>query len=293
MPSETYQQDLPAVFTEMLRSFVALARNLNLGKTVRELGVTRQTISRHIKQLEECKGVKLFSLVDRQYQLTEAGKTALQSAESLLESSTQWISERSNTPIELAKISLKFPDGGYYNAQQHPIHHIWEAAPPLIKRGFQDWAVAQGQLESRALRKVRPYLLVYRPNGEDWTCMEVGEKSSYTSWIGWRDAKSSIGRNLALGSTYAGADQFMIQAYSRVLTLGNPWYDHVNANFPRQPGATPEAVNYQRLVSPCTLPDGTMVVSVLVARTDDVKIDRLKPHQIPRSNPEDLMEFEI
>lgn len=293
LSSKVRAERLPAVFTEMLRSFVGLAGTLNLSKTVKELGVTRQTVVRHISQLEAIKGVKLFEIIERQYHLTDSGRAALQAAEKVLQDSEQWISDRSESSNGLNRIALEFGDKGYFRSQQHPSNHVWSDAPPIIKRGLKDWAKAEGQLEHQKLGKIRPFLLVYRQYGNDWICVEVGEKSSYATWLGWSGARCLIGRGLAGIDIYNGIDQLMVRTYSIVLNHGIHWYDHTCAKFPRQKGGNPEPVNYQRLVSPCSLPDGTPVVSVLVARTDAISIDGVKAEDIPQSKQGDLMEFEI
>ena len=45
-----------AILFELLRSFTTLARTLNLSHAVKELRSTRQTVRRHIAQLEEMRG---------------------------------------------------------------------------------------------------------------------------------------------------------------------------------------------------------------------------------------------
>ena len=50
--TEFREMNQPLLF-EMLRSFTTLARTLNLSHAVEELNSTRQTIRRHISQLED------------------------------------------------------------------------------------------------------------------------------------------------------------------------------------------------------------------------------------------------
>ena len=52
----------PALLFEMIRSFVTLATTLNLSHAVAELGTTRQTLRRHIQQLEEAMNTALFEV---------------------------------------------------------------------------------------------------------------------------------------------------------------------------------------------------------------------------------------
>ena len=64
----------PSTLFDILRSFTTLANTLNLSETVEILGVTRQTVRRHINSLEEMKGIQLLELRNRRYYLTEAGE---------------------------------------------------------------------------------------------------------------------------------------------------------------------------------------------------------------------------
>ncbi|MEO1399352.1 MAG: LysR family transcriptional regulator, partial [Pseudomonadota bacterium] len=73
------EMNQPLLF-EMLRSFTTLAKTLNLSHAVSELNSTRQTVRRHIALLEEMRGEVLFDVVNRRYELTEAGQAALPAA---------------------------------------------------------------------------------------------------------------------------------------------------------------------------------------------------------------------
>jgi hypothetical protein len=84
------QVNQPLLF-EMIRSFTTLARTLNLSHAVEELNSTRQTVRRHIAQLEELRGERLFDVINRRYELTEAGNAALPSALSLLGHGRLWL----------------------------------------------------------------------------------------------------------------------------------------------------------------------------------------------------------
>ena len=277
----------------MLRSFVTLASCLNLSAAVRELGVTRQTIRRHIKELELLKGERLFEQIDRHYQLTPAGTASLPVAESLLASAEAWVRGEAARESGLAHVSVDISDDDKFHAQQHPINQIWSIAPPLIQRGLQDWTTAQSHLEHCSLKKVRPYMVVYRRHGDEWLCVDVGEKSSYASWLGWRWAKSAVGRSFTQDPIHSDADRFMIRAYDSVSLFGGVWYDHVSTRFPRREGGEPQSVNYQRLVAACTFPDGAPAVAALVARTDKIIIEGLDCKTISKTPDADLMEFNI
>ena len=81
----------PNIMHEMLRSFVTLAKFLNLTHAVNHLGSTRQTVRRHIEMLQALRGETLLAFVDRQYVLTREGELALVEAEQILQLDDAWM----------------------------------------------------------------------------------------------------------------------------------------------------------------------------------------------------------
>ena len=69
---------------EMIRSFVELGKSLNVSWTADLLGLTRQTVKRHIRALELARNKPLFSIENKQYALTEEGKREMMTGERLL-----------------------------------------------------------------------------------------------------------------------------------------------------------------------------------------------------------------
>ena len=78
----------------MLRAFVCVSDHLNLSKACEELGATRQTVRRHITELEAIKGAKLFEVEDRQYRLTPFGRGSLAGARAILRQLDLWSGSR-------------------------------------------------------------------------------------------------------------------------------------------------------------------------------------------------------
>ena len=277
----------------MLRSFVTLGQTLNLSETVTLTGFSRQTVRRHINELEKAKGVSLFHPSSQRYQLSEAGSDALSEAEDILTNCQNWISNNSQSDHGLARINYTMGESDWFRAQRHPVNLVWSLAPPLLQRGLKDWAQAGGYIDHRALRKVRKYNLLYRRREDNWICIEVGRKSSYATWMGWSHAFSSIGRDLSLNPKFKEADDYLVSAYDCADKEGGHWYDHVSARFPTADGGVSKVVNYQRLVSACRFPDGSPVISVLVARTNSISIDGLPPEILTMMPQEQCMEFDI
>lgn len=291
------QQPHPAVLYEMMRSFTTLARSLNLSESVQRLGVTRQTIRRHIKALEEIRGKPLFEVRNRSYALTPEGRESLAEAERILEESAAWLSGQyvrlkySDSRLEHAVYE---DDRGHdFHAQQHPLNRLWIDAPPLLRAGFRAWANAQFMVEAEEMAPIRPYLLLYRQYGEDWICVGIGEESSYATWFDWARVKSAIGRHVADSPTQTEIKRFVASAYNEIIREGGARLDHIYAQTPRVKGGPPDPVSYQRLLMGCAFPDGSPVLASLVARTYTIEIPELEPEKITRMPAKSLMEFDI
>jgi DNA-binding transcriptional LysR family regulator len=70
---------------QQLRTFVAVAEDLHMGRAARRLHLAQPTLSRQIAALERELGVELFSRARRRFQLTSAGAAFLTEAREILE----------------------------------------------------------------------------------------------------------------------------------------------------------------------------------------------------------------
>ena len=263
------------ILHEMLRSFVALAHTLNLSKAVRQLKSTRQTVRRHISALEEAKGQPLFELVDRQYQLTKVGRRSLREAEHILSRSDAWLANRRVHIDGLEVIKHKNDTGQGYFSQQHHLSRIWQDGTPLLRTGFECWARSHGKIEDPALAEIRPYMLIYR-RVEDhvWQCVEIGEKSSYAIWFGWKWVKSNVGylvKDTPAGPEFAG---HVSDAYSEINAKGGARLDHIFRTVPSKTGDF-KSISFQRLLVGCSFPDGSPAIGSIAEFTRKVEIEDL------------------
>jgi len=278
-----------AILFELLRSYTALARTLNLSKAVRELGSTRQTVRRHISLLEERKGEALFRLEDRQYHLTEAGKASLKEANEILARSEAWLDNRTGQDDGL--LHMAFDGQGKaprFYLQQHALGRLWRDGSPLLQCGFQSWAMAKGDIESPVFEPIRPYLMVFRQHEDDWICVEIGSKSSYATWYGWSWERSSVGRGIA--DLPGGADfaNLMSQPYKDVMARGCVRLDHIHTLMVDETGEKQIPASFQRLLMGCHFPDGSFALANLVDRTHNIEIAGLDP-SVARSMPDRLV----
>lgn len=270
---------------ELLRSFVTLARTLNLSRAVRELESTRQTVRRHINILEDIKGESLFYLEDRQYRLSDAGRRSLREAEDILARGEAWLNNEARHIDGLFHVAQDDPETGWeFHLQQHPIASIWTGKSGLMKRGLKAWAEAEGQLEHEAFQIIRPYLMVFRRFDEDWVCTEVGSKSSYATWYGWAWERSAVGRSVPGLPGGTPLATLLSQPFEDVRATRGLRHDHVHTKMARGDDSGLHPISYKRLLLGCRYPDDSFALASLVERTYDLSIFGVDDEKI-RSMP--------
>lgn len=282
-----------AVTFDMLRSFDSLARTLSLSRTSQELGLTRQTVRRQISSLEDIKGAKLFLLERNSLQLTQHAESALPGARSLLRQARFW--SRPCAPGSssqyLERAHMTDSAGNSYYSQQHPVSSISLNGNQLMQRTLAAWGSASAMIASPEMERVRPFLVLYRRSAGGWVCVEVGEKSAYAKWFGWKWSKSAVGR--LSEDDMAGDDfnSFIADAYERIYGEGGVRLDHLFANLPREVSDQTTPVSFQRLLMSCVFPDYAPALAVLVTITRQVEISDLPPEDAASVSDELISEF--
>lgn len=263
------------VTVAMLRAFVCLSKNLNLSKTCTELGATRQTVRRHITDLETIRGETLFEVIERQYHLTEQGLASLDDAKSLLLQLDSWAGQsalRKNSKQSLEKIQYTDDTGLKFFSQQHSISQVALKGLPLMRKTFVAWGKAETRIEHQDMAAIRPYTVLYRMSPAGWVFVDVGAESAYAKWFGWAWSKSAIGKLMNEDDVGDEYNEFIAGAYSRIYEEGGVRLDHIYAYLPKD-GGDPLPVTFQRLLLGCVFPDGTPGLSVLAIITDRVDIE--------------------
>lgn len=282
----------PGLLYEMIRSFVALACTLNLSHAVKQLGSTRQTVRRHIQQLETEIGAPLFLVDDRRYQLSEMGNRALPGAKDFLARGEMWLSGDIGFVGQLQFLKTQTDEFEFYQ-EQKPMGLIWQQESFILREAFRAWSMAGGHIESPQFAHIRPYLMVYRESGRDWICVEFGEKSAYVDWFGLDYARSSIGRTISQLPAGEAFGHMINEAFFDVQATQLARLDHVYTMMPRfpDPGRSPMA--YQRLMMSGFFPDNSPAVMTLVNPTNQVEITGLPPEKVENLNDLHIPELEL
>jgi hypothetical protein len=266
----------PSVIYEMLRSFVAVAETLNISSSVSRLGFTRQTIRRHIDDLEGIKGGKLLEHHNRQYRLTEIGRECIDSAVDLIANIEQWVSGSYSTHNTLHRYAHQSDDQKtYFYSQQHPLISVWSTNQDLMQDGLRAWIDSHGKLENEAFSDLKSKLVVYRKHEHEWLCMHLGEHSTLAKLLGATHAKSAIGKTLEDNALAPEFVRFITPTFDAVFEHGSPRFEHVCMKVSNQDRLRPSPFNYHQLLLPLHLPNGEVVVGELVAKSNTLKIDTL------------------
>lgn len=267
----------PLLF-EMLRSFTTLAKTLNLSHAVSELQSTRQTVRRHIAQLEVLRGEPLFHVNDRRYELTAAGKAALPEAQELLVRARAWA--RGQTGSHGVLQYLKAQTGDWViHQQQQPMARIWSDESILLRETYRAWVMAGGNIEDPCLSHVRPFLMEYRNSENGWICVEFGEESAYVNWFGIDYARSSIGRPIARLPAGEEFGKMLDQSFDEIEATQVARLDHVYTRMPQEGQEPKPPMVYQRLMMGGCFPDGSPAVMSLVVPTANVNIPELSDEE--------------
>ncbi len=265
------EMNQPLLF-EMMRSFTTLAKTLNLSHAVVELNSTRQTVRRHISQLEDMRGAPLFTVVNRRYELTPEGEAALPTAQNLLGQGQLWLQGQIADVEGLMGMSYDDGAGWHYHQQQQPISVAWKSSSALFRTAIRQWSLAQGALECEEMQNIRAHALVYRDTIAGWICTEVGESSFYSTWYGWAAARSSVGRSLDTFPFGPDLARVMDVPLREVEKTRGMRLDQVVTRNRRSPDGPMESLVFERLLLGCHMPDDSFALLVLVDRPDAIRM---------------------
>jgi hypothetical protein len=259
---------------QMLRAFVSISKTGSPTDSAQELGITRQSVARHLRSLEEITETEYFARRGREYVLNDQGHSALEEISFLLNRLDKW-SGRFETALTtvngLQRKRFVDSDQRIFITQQHPLHRV-TTMHPLFGDCLNAWTSAGMDLEHTALQPLRPYLVVLRKRANTWSFVEIGEESAYAKWFGWAWSKSVIGNPVTDASFGPEYDDFIYDDYKQVLDETGLRLDDIYAHLTNADGELQE-VSFSRMLLGCLFPDGTRGLIVLAIPSDAIEID--------------------
>nr|WP_255511357.1 MULTISPECIES: LysR family transcriptional regulator [Kribbella] len=117
----------------MLRSFVVVAEELNVGRAATRLHLTQPSLSRQIAALEHDLGVELFARVKKRFVLTAAGESFLVDARQLLERADEAVRDAQRVQRgELGTLRLRFVQSATFEVLPRLLGAFRAANPDVV-----------------------------------------------------------------------------------------------------------------------------------------------------------------
>ncbi len=274
-------------YVSALISFAALARFGKMTETVNFLGVSRQTIGRHMDYLDEHLGGPVVRSMGRNHSVTPRGEELLGGAEALLEqvqsmSSVGGLTSMTSGGLQSVWLSTEESE---FRGQQHPLWRINQDSPEIVQQGFSAWKDSNHDILAPKVAEMMPYMLTFRRSPGGWVCSHVGEKSAYADWFGWQWAKSAVGSFAA--DAISGNDYFRFCSvgYLNVMNSGECRLDHHDIVRATKGRNKFQDIRYHRLCMSFLLPNREPILGTLVCRTDAVDIAEKRLSAIGKTKP--------
>lgn len=280
-PTNQQKQPDRAILFEMIRSFVVLAKHLNLSAAVKELGTTRQTVRRHIEILSGYRGGPLFNLDERRYSISEIGERALPSAEEFLAQGEVWMNNLTKTTDNRQHIAYVDEEtDNFYYVQEHPLTKIWEDKNPVFSTVLTAWAKNGGKFGSQELLEVEKWLVVFRKTGGNWLCTWVGADSAFAHVFGPEWARSVIGTSIQSFPGGSNMARLQTQAYEEVWARSGIRVDDLFARISPDPNDPRKPIAYRRLLLGGTFPNGDFALLSVASVKSILDLGEIDPrHQ--------------
>ncbi|NQU55589.1 MAG: LysR family transcriptional regulator [Rhodospirillales bacterium] len=283
MTSRT-EEDIPNTINVLaaLVAFRHMVKEKNISAAARRLGVHRHTVRSKIKILQTLLSDPLISK-DSPRGLTVRGEALHHHTGPLLHT-VEAVLDLILRPTSSVGRGRK---GFEYYYQRHPLWNT-EDHHPLIHHAYDSWLKAKGQYKAPQMESIIDWSLVYRQEPGGWRFVEIGKNAAYVKWLGKAWADSAPGRFNADDASGDDLSIYAADGYHDAMTWGNPILEHVHTIFGRGEEGPAEWASYQRIILPCTMPQGDKILVVPVAVTNDIKINILGSRK-RKSTPDFLL----
>lgn len=221
-----------------VRSFVKLAYLGDVQKVASSLGNTRQSVKRHILELENLLNAQLFEHVGTVSTLTSIGALWLPKAQEFFEVASAFLSRRGASRAE-------------YQSSQVPLRMLLNdpSNSELLRQFARAWLAGDQTLSCSKLAPFIEDCVIYERQNGRWVSKKIGNKSAYYKWFGNEIALRSEGRlleDMETGSDLEAEVAFLLDG---IYVRGGLHFSEVACNLfaPGKYGRQP--LLYQRLLA--------------------------------------------
>lgn len=247
-----------------VRSFVKLAYMGDVRQVSKHLDITRQSIKRHILELENLLDAQLFERVGTSSALTSMGTLWLPRAQEFFELSASFLNRRGSNQA-------------HYQSTQLPFRMLLkdQSNSSMLRDFAKAWLQSEQDLSDSCIQPFLSHCIVYERKSGAWVSREIGAKSAFSRWFGTEITIRSKGQRLSKMETGGDLQDEISFLLDGVYTRGGVHFSEVACNLHKPGEADRCPVLYQRLLAELSDKDGQPVVASL--------IDLIHPHQ---TNPE-------
>lgn len=238
-------------------SFVKLAYVGDVNLAAEALSVTRQTVKRHIVELEDLLDAQLFDVVASKSRLTSLGNLWLPRAQELMDVASAFL--RRKTSANAAYLSTHIPLRHLFNGD--------DCSPDLRELAYA-WKRSDFKLNSDEILPFLDRCIVYERQNGRWYTRSMGENAAFSQWFGKEEAQKSVGQpisDIATSEELYGEVNYLLD---RVYTQGGLFLTEVACALGKPGHDQRVPVMYQRLMAELVDESGRPVVVSMISFID-------------------------
>lgn len=237
-----------------IRSFVGLAAVKDVSVVADQFSTTRQTIGRHVHELENMIGCELFASIGARSELTDSGRLWTSRASEILDLAAPFMVGAS-------------VEGPRYRSTQVPLRVLLDEgskSSPRLREFVNAWMRCDKRLASPDLARFCSELIVYERRNGAWYAKQIGENTALSDRYGIED--TTVGAGMRVTEIMSGADlhdevSFLLDA---VYTRGGVHFSEVSCRLVNPITGLREPMLYERALVELTDDLGKPVIASLI-----------------------------
>ncbi len=234
-----------------LRSFVKLAYAGDIRRVAQDLDTSRQTVARHIHELENMLNADLFHELGVSSRLTERGVLWLPRALEICELARDFSLRCGANPAD-------------YQSTQLPLRMLFkdEASSSLLRSFVRKWELSETKdTACSCFDDFRDCWIIYERRGGRWASREIGANSAFAQFYGTDFVRPGMGLD-----EMAGADDMHDEVcflLDSLYTRGGVHFSEVSCRAAKPGTQERQSILYQRALVEVSVGDKPQIASVI------------------------------